>query len=338
MSLKNVTIHNTVPSSITSAFVDGDPIAYAGACAAEKTFYQMINKHTGEKSEELKSAKEAAQFLSDLDSLGYGNPDDWERISYKKVNPVSTALALTKSVLNDYIRTAGNNIKHFEGYLTERGAHKNKDIEGIENRYQGNRANLETPTHLDACRDWLVTQGFKVLKGGFEADAIVIAKAEKCGKTGLIMSIDKDLQQAEGTYMVNMKYDKDKRQFWIAHDKEGVGDLWYCPIKKKYIGMGFKWLMLQAMAGDRADGYLGLKGVGAKGAYDLIQTCKTKQECLELMLAFYKDKVGDQFTYKSWDGQDLTIPYHKLMEQHIWLAYQERSPKDEFKLSKYIKV
>lgn len=334
--LKNVEFSNTVPASIDSVFADGDPIAYAGACAAEKTYYKFVNKVTGKETEEFPSARDAANWLSDLDQLGYGDSSEWERISYKKTGSVAMAIALTRSVLNDY-RSIVPNASVFEGYLTERGVSKSKDVAGLENRYQANRT-AESPTHLDACRDWLVKQGFKVLKGGFEADAIVISKAERQREKGLILSIDKDLQQAEGTFMVNMKDAKDKRVFCRTVDENGVGAVWYDKAKKKWLGMGFRWLLLQAMSGDRSDGYFGLNGVGAVTAAELLGQYHTKEDLLKAMVEFYISKVGEEYTYTSWDEQVITLPAHKLMEQHIWLAYQERSPNDEFRLSDYIKV
>lgn len=332
--MTTIKVSHHVPASIVYSFIDADPIAYAGACAAEKVFYKFINKRTGDETEEFPSAKDAAVWLSDLSTLGYDeDPTEWERQSFKKVSPESMAISLTKSVYSDYIASSGG-AKEIEGFLTQRGVKKSKDILGLENRYQGGRENLETPTHLEACRDWLLRHSnFHTLKGGFEADAIVISKSEKRGRKAMLLSIDKDLQQAEETFILNMKYERKDRSLWIAED--GLGKLWECPIKKKIVGVGFKWLMLQAMAGDRADGYFGIKGYGDKSAKKLIDQYDDRVTLLKAMLNLYEDKFQN-YTYTSWDGQVISKTPYEMMEQHIWLAYQERSPKDSFKLSKYL--
>lgn len=63
------------------------------------------------------------------------------------------------------------------------------------------------------------------------------------------MSIDKDLRQAEGTYCIDMTYEKSPLIF-IADNN--VGDIWDCPIKSKpkaakTVGVGFKFCVIRLL-------------------------------------------------------------------------------------------
>ena len=332
-----------VPSSVKLLYIDSDPIAYHGACGVEKTTYNFVNKLSGDETQMFPDARTAKHWLKDqcevAEILGTSfDPDEWERMSHKEVRSEGEAIKATKSTLNSWLKYAKG--IPFKGYLTERGVTKTKDVEGLEDRYQGKRGTI-VPVHLEACRDYLLScPEFHLLKGGFEADAACISGAEKRGKKGMLLSIDKDLRQAEGTYCMDMTYLKTKTKapmiFYSGDD--GVGEIWHCPIKskpklKKLTGVGFKFLCYQAMAGDTSDGYYGLKGVGQETVLNLLADCRTHKECLDAMYRFYEAR-GD-VTYQSWDGQTVTKTPLELMHQHLWLAYQERSPSDEFSFDKY---
>lgn len=331
---------NKLPESVTHVFIDADSIAYMGAFVVEKTQYNFLNIRTGEESPNFDSAKEAATWLVNQkeldDALGLEFVhEDWQRMSWKDPKSVGAAIQATKQVLKQWLSHIGD--RTYQGFLTERGTHKHKDIEGLEHRYQGNRGDAVAPVHLDACRKYLLNlPEFSLLKGGFEADSIVIAKAEKLGEKAALMSIDKDLRQAEGCYCIDMTYGEKPLIFFTP--KGDVGDIWYCPIKsntktKKTVGVGFKFLCYQAVAGDVADNYFGLKGVGVAAVMKALEGKATYKECLDAIYELYAKK-GD-VEYTSWDGTLQKRTPLELMEQHFWLAYQERNKKDDFTFKKY---
>lgn len=361
-----------LPDTVTHAFIDSDPIAYMGACAVEKTKYKYVKNDGSVETEVFHTAKAAKKWLDDMtgkstaaqdDELGFDteendfNPDEWTRQSWKEIGTEEEAIKKTEACLQDYLFVAGQNIQKWEGYLTEKGTTKNKDVSGLENQYQCNRKLATSPvepTHLRACRNYLLmNNNIHLIKGGFEADAIVIAKAEKLGEKAVILSKDKDLRQAENVYVIDMSYPADKLEAWKTTK---LGDLWFCPIKKKYVGHGFMWLAFQAMAGDNADGYYGLKGYGQKAAVSLLKgcvhttrcdclkkhgevyqfPCKTRQEIVDRMLKSYYLALGNSYTYTSWDGKKVTLTPRELLEQHFWLAHQERHPKDRFTLETHV--
>lgn len=331
-----------LPDEVTHVYIDSDSIAYKGACSVEKAHYKFVNKLTCEETQDFESAKDAKKWLEDqkflAEELGLEfDQDEWERQSWKESRSEEEAIMATKQTLQEWLKLIKKGVK-WEGHLTEKGVHKNKDKEGLEHRYQGDREGVVVPKHLMACRKWLLDKPeFHLLKGGFEADAIVIAKAEKKGKKGALMSLDKDLRQAEGTYCIDMAYPVKAPLIFIAETGD-VGDIWYCPIKskgkvKKVVGVGFKFLCYQAVAGDNADNYFGLKGAGDVAVLKALEGKTTYKECLDAIYELYAKK--DKYEYISWDGQHITRTPLEMMHQHFDLAYQERSPKDAFSFDKY---
>ena len=89
----------------------------------------------------------------------------------------------------------------------------------------------------------------------------------------------------------------------------------------------------QAVAGDNADNYFGLKGAGKVAVMNALEGKETYKECLDAIYELYAKK--DSYTYVSWDGQTITRTPLELMQQHFFLAYQERNKKDDFTFDKY---
>lgn len=340
MTIEKYTL-SKLPDEVKHIYIDSDSIAYIGACSVEKTRYKFINKITCEETEHFPDAKTAKKWIEDQTFLAEAlcldfDKDEWERQSWKESKDEAEAIMATKQTLQEWLKLVRKD-QTWKGFLTEKGTLKNKDKKGLEDRYQGNREGVVSPKHLIACREWLLAKPeFSLIKGGFEADSIVIAMAERKGKKAALMSIDKDLRQAEGTYCVDMTYDIKKPMIFIADNN--VGDVWYCPVKskgksKKITGVGFKFLCYQAVAGDTADTYYGLKGVGAVAVMKALEGKETYKDCLDAIYNLYAKK--EEYKYISWDGVEQVRTPLELMWQHFDLAYQERSYTDEFSFDKY---
>lgn len=329
-----------LPDSVKYAFIDSDPIAYAGAFAVQKARYKYQNSITGEETLLFENAKQGKVYLSQeqekCELFGFDfNAADWIREKVVVMGTDEEAVKASDQALDKYLK----NVKGCEwaGFFTEKGEKKNKDLPGLEKQYQGNRAGLVSPTFLALCRSHLMSKPeMSMVRNGFEADSIVIARSEKKGKAGVLLSLDKDLRQAENTYVMDMSYDPPL----ILIADNNVGGVWECHLKSdaakkkfKFCGVGFKWLCFQAVAGDQADHYGGIKGIGARAVIKALEGCETYQQCLDAVYAFYV-KHG-AFKYTSWDGQDMELSPADMMLQHFNLAYQERSPSDSFNYEKY---
>jgi hypothetical protein len=318
-------------NKITHIFIDADPIAYKGCFSKQKTSYKWV--HTdGSVSEVFKNAKDAKGFMTTLEM--FGNDEGWTRESIKEIPKLEDVLEAVDGVVEDYLDTAehftGNSNLVLKGYLTPSGL-KSKDLKGLEKRYQGNRDEMEKPMFLEEARQHLLEKysWISMCPLGYEADAILITKAEQKGENGLIMYIDKDLSQARGCYQIWMYPPTiDKRSMFLS---DSLGWLEYTPAK--VMGCGDMFVAYQCIQGDDADGYYGVKGVGKKTAYELLKDCKSNKELLETLYEYYFKKFPNGIQYESWDEQMIDLTAYQYLEQHYNLPYMERKPKDYFYIS-----
>ncbi len=343
---------------IEIAFVDSDPIAYAGACICEKACYQWVKNGTDVKSEKFKSAADAKEFAEVMEMQGE-NMEDWTREKGVILGTKEDAEKAVDGVVKDYMDTAiklsGNPDIDFTGYLTESGTPKIKDIEGLENKYQGNRDPNAKPSLLGYCRDYLQeTYPWVIMAAkGFEADTHIVAKCEQLGEKALGMFIDKDLAQMEDGLFVDMKRPRSVR---CITSTTSLGDLWIetnARGKESVKGHGFKWVVFQAMVGDTADGYKGLNGFGEKAGLKLLSDPETKEEVMQAALTHYTKKlkkgilckkakelgakpIPEHICYLSWDGKRVKLDARGLLNQHLFLAYQERGATDSLKVEHYV--
>jgi len=355
------------PKLPINVYIDVDPIAYAGACSAEKAAYQWFEKDTDlPVSEQFTKAQAAKDWFQEWEFCGNGDPDLLERRTTTIFKEEQDAFDACDEVMKDYLATAKKFTRNDEfsvtGYMTPSGSDKIKDCGGLENRYQFNRFECtETwtpkprPKYLKACRNYLLRtyDWIKMAATGFEADTHVIALSERYRDGGLILSIDKDLDQCENTWYVNMNLPLSQRE---AHFATPLGDLWEKFNAKGDLtikGNGFKWLCFQAVAGDASDGYKGLNGTGQVKLFSVLSPCTTKQECMKEIKKLYDKKLEKGFVpkaakdlgakpekgfikYLSWDGKKRKLDALALMQQHFFLAYQERGPSDDFNVEYYL--
>lgn len=329
-----------LPDSVKYAYIDSDSIAYQGAFAVQKSKYKYRNIITGEETLTFENAKQGKLYLAheaekamlfDYEFV----ESDWIREKIVHLGTEEEAIKASDTALKTWLKNVPG--REWQGFFTEKGETKTKDIPGLERRYQGNREGLISPVHLMVCREHLMSKPEMIMvKHGFEADAIVLSRAEKKGKTGCLVSLDKDLRQAENTYVIDVSYDPPL----ITIADGNVGGVWECPLKSdykkksfKFNGVGFKWLCFQAASGDYADHYGGLKGVGPRTIVETLKDCNTYKECLDAVYALYEPR--GRFKYTSWDGQEMDLSPAEMLLQHFNLAYQERSPTDSFTFEKY---
>lgn len=127
--------------------------------------------------------------------------------------------------------------------------------------YKGNRADKVKPKHLATLRKHLVKEWGASISEGQEADDAIAIEATKLGDNGVIVSLDKDLDQVKGWH-----YNFVKKQAYYITEAEGLYKF-YC----------------QILTGDTADNIKGVKGIGpvkankiledADGEYEMYRRC-----------------------------------------------------------------
>ena len=325
---------------IIYAYMDLDSVAYVGASVAQKAKYQYIHNDGETKSEVFNSARDGKNWLKQGADFEELDPSEWTRKTIVDIQPEKVALKAVDYELESWFRTAkkltGNDNIIPRGFLTSSGL-KDKDIGGLEDRYQFNRYECrkswtpkEKPVHLKACREYLLTKydWIKMSPIGVEADAPVLHFAEKRGSSAVCMSKDKDLKQMFKGHFIDMNEEEEYR---VLLDCTELG---FLDIKenakgdKTVFGQGFKLLCFQTCVGDVSDGYKGLHRYGQMSGYELLQGLSTVEECCKAMVDLYKTKFPDGKEYKSWDGEKVHRTWEELLIQHCELAYHNRGSKD----------
>jgi len=146
-------------------------------------------------------------------------------------------------------------------FLTGKGNFRN-DI-AVTAPYKGNRADKVKPKHLAALRSHLMQEWKADMSEGQEADDSIAIEATTLGDDGVIVSLDKDLDQVVGWH-----YNFIKKTAYYITPEEAVHKLY-----------------MQILTGDNADNIIGLKGIGPVKAEKILEgavdECEMYQRCVE---------------------------------------------------------
>jgi len=132
----------------------------------------------------------------------------------------------------------------------------------INPEYKANRRDTPKPIHLQACRDFLISEYNAVVCDGYEADdALGFNQTED----NVIYSIDKDLLMIPGHHFN-----------FVKNEYKEVSEL-----------DGLRQFYRQMLIGDTADNIFGVKGIGKVGAGKLIDHLTTEEEMFEAVSKKY---------------------------------------------------
>jgi len=134
--------------------------------------------------------------------------------------------------------------------------------------YKGNRKATPKPKHLQAIRDYLVTQWDAIISDNEEADDLIAIWATD--DEAVIASLDKDFDQVPGQH-----YNFVKKELYNVTDNEAV-----------------RFFYTQLLTGDRVDNIIGLKGIGPVKAAKALADLTTDIEMYNKVVEMYDgDKV-----------------------------------------------
>lgn len=108
----------------------------------------------------------------------------------------------------------------------------------LDPKYKANRKDKEPPRHLQAVREFLVTQHKAEVCQGYEADDALGMEQKAFGT--VICTLDKDLKQVPGHH-----YNWVKKEFFVVTPDEGL-----------------KSFFASSLIGDRSDNIIGVAGIG----------------------------------------------------------------------------
>ena len=207
----------------------------------------------------------------------------------------------------------------YTGYLTGKGNFRSV----VDPMYKMNRKDSEKPIHYQALRDHLVKKwGAKVIEGS-EADDALAWNQELDGST-TILTIDKDLLMVEGLH-----YNYVKKEHKTVTREEG--ELFF---------------YAQMLCGDAVDNIPGIKGVGMKTAFKMLEATPRelwdgniltfyelfKEKADEKVLELTDEELGLQKNYDYVAFADVPAFQRMVMNtQLLWMIQSDRLMPMEFK-------
>lgn len=179
-------------------------------------------------------------------------------------------------------------------FLTGKGNFR-KDI-AITAPYKGNRAYKVRPKHLTALRTYLMQEWKADMSEGQEADDAIAIEATKLGDDGVIVSLDKDLDQVAGWH-----YNFIKKEAYYITEAEGLLRLY-----------------MQILTGDTADNIIGLRGIGNVKAKKMLEDAADETEMFNRCVEAYdgsEDRVIENahlLFLRRYEGQIWTPPSNRM--------------------------
>jgi 5'-3' exonuclease len=175
-------------------------------------------------------------------------------------------------------------------FLTGKGNFRNEYA--VTAGYKENRKDKEKPEHLQAIRDYLISDWEAVVSEDEEADDLIaIAMTEH--PESVIVSVDKDFDQLSGLH-----YNPNKGQLYNVSPEAAT-----------------KFLYEQILTGDRADNIIGIKGVGPVKAKKALEDCVTERQMYDVCVEMYG---GDERVI-----ENARLLYLRRTKGEIWNAPNE---------------
>ena len=299
-----------LPEVFDVCYVDCDLIKYRSSFAAEKTYWHLYDPD-GNHIDKFESAKKADEHLEELSEFLMVDVEGYYREPDKVIGEEEQAINACDLILNHIKKNCP--AKEYKLYLT--GNDTYRPSVATLYKYKGNRDGMEKPKWIDSVTQHLIKEHGAKVVDYIEADdtlTVGLTNCKKKGILGVVANIDKDIKQVEGYH-----YNWDKNEYeYIDH--------W----------QGLLHTYAQACGGDPVDHYKGIPGIGMKKAVKMLENCQTEREMYEVSIAAYRKHFGEKYTYKSWDGKDMSKTPEELFLENMNLAFMQREKGKFYKVPK----
>ena len=213
-----------------------------------------------------------------------------------------------------------------------------RDFIATVQKYKGNRDGSIKPTNLQSVKDYMVMYHNAEMVTDIEVDDLLAMygyegwKLTQGGSDRKIVActFDKDHLGCASWMFDFRKNSEGKPMMSEPQLNQGFGELY--ETKQGIKGFGRMFLYHQWLAGDSADNYkpskLSQKRFGEKSSYKVLKGLKTDKECLQAVVAQYKEWYPEPVEYTTWDGKAITKDWLELMQEYFDLARMQRWPND----------
>jgi len=168
-------------------------------------------------------------------------------------------------IIQDLVMDLEEATHSVEYYLTGKGNFRTDYA--ITEVYKGNRKDVEKPKHLQALRDFFVSDLGAIVTSGEETDDRIAIRATQEGDKSISISLDKDFDQFKGWHYNFVK----KNKYYIT-EEEGLLNFYK-----------------QFLVGDKIDNIVGVRGLGDKKSDKLLRG-KTELEMYDICV----EKLGSE--------------------------------------------
>jgi 5'-3' exonuclease len=240
---------------------DGDILAYRAGFAAEKTYYFDSRKPPENGGRTWQYKKEIISAVP---------PEFIDKA--RNLEPIENALYNVKSLVNNSLEALEY---HYDTgdieYETFVSGNKTKQNfrKSVDEEYKANRTGSHRPTYLPELLEYIIEHHNGYSTEGCEADDFfghACITARERGRTPVIISIDKDLQQIAGHH-----YHPIKNLFSIVSSEEADLVFWR-----------------QMLQGDDADNIPGISGIGNKRVKRYLPNGTTNKAAQDIVIKYYK--------------------------------------------------
>jgi len=286
------------PDKYDYCFIDADVLKYSAGFAAEKTWWHVF-KPDGTHVGKFSSAKEADQHIDELWTIFDIDTSGYYREPEKIIGEEEHAIRACDTIIN-FIKERVK-ADHYKFYLSGKENFRNEVATLHE--YGHNRKGVAKPFWIDSIVKHLTDTYSAVTTDGIEGDdqvGVGMIALQKRGKTPIHTGVDKDIIKGIPGYHFDFKKDK----FIYTSPEEAL-----------------LFNYLQGIAGDATDGFHGIPKVGMKKAEKILEGCETEEEMYEAAVNAYKNYFGEEYSYESWDGWNLTKTAEELFLENMTLAW-----------------
>jgi hypothetical protein len=300
-----------VPERFDYCFVDCDLISYRSSFSAEKTYWHLY-KEDGTYVDRFDSAKKADEYTDELWSIFDIDTSGYYREPEKIIGDVEQAINACDLIIKHIQKSCPSD--HYKFYLTGNDTYRGS-IATL-HKYKGDRDRVAKPKWINEVREHIKKEYGAISVDVWEADdslSVGMWHTYKKGLKSVAANLDKDVLQSPGFH-----YDWVKDIFQYVTPEEGL-----------------RWLFIQTLAGDfSVDNYEGIPGIGKVKAKKILEGCETERQMYDASVEAYKNYFGEEYTYKSWDGMQMTKTAEEIMLENLRLAYMLRRKDEEYKIPK----
>lgn len=318
------------------AYIDGDAPLFAAASAGEQVWYIYKDKDGKEVARFDDAAKGKSwiemskEFGADVEFDYDGDFDDLTRETHYEILDFKRCKKAFNNIIKEWVKQAG--VQDYVVYVSKGdGAENFRYALATIEPYKKGRKDLRKPYYLEELRKWVASQDkVKKARGLWEVDDVVCGLAQKKGKKGCVIAVDKDCRQVVGCYiMIPEEHEKP------VYSKPNLVGRIGLNSKNKPIGYGNLFLLLQTLMGDTADTYSGCKKVGAKKALDILKPYHNEsidylEEVVRLCCEVFEKTYGYGYSYVNHHtGEKNEVSWKEIMIENLQLAYMLKNKKDK---------